>query len=57
MIYLENFDEYMKKINPSTVYLYNGINSDSGSRPDLPNFPILSNYNLNNVDLYKVINE
>jgi len=39
------------------IYLYDGVNSDSGLRPDLPDLPFLPNYKLNNEDLYETLNE
>lgn len=57
VVYVEEMEQYLKKIKPSTIYLFNGVNADSENRPDQPKFPFLVNYNLNNVDLYNIINE
>lgn len=57
VIFADNIEDYFKSYKPQTVFLFNGVNSDSGVRPEQPNFPFLQNYNLNNTDIYKVINE
>lgn len=41
ILYVEDIENYLKSYNPTTIYFYNGINSDSDARPALPSFPIL----------------
>lgn len=34
--YNDKILEYVKSVNPSCIYLYDGVDSDSGLRPRLP---------------------
>lgn len=43
--------------NQSTIYLYDGINSDSKLRPKLPTFTFLNKYPINKEDLYEILDE
>jgi len=47
----------LAKKNPSTVFLYNGVDSDSGLKPDIPKFDYLSKYNVDDTSIYTILNE
>lgn len=50
-------EQYLKDKNPSVIYLNDGVNSDSGLRPEKIDLAFLQNYNLNHEDLFEVITE
>ena len=39
------------------IYLYNGVDSDSGLKPDLPKFEFLQKHKSNDTQLYEILNE
>lgn len=57
MNYVDEMEEYLKQKNPSLIYLNDGINSDSGSRPEKIDLGFLANFKLNTEDLFEVITE
>lgn len=50
--YTDKIEEVIKEINPETIYIYHGVDSDSGLEPKIPDFPIMKEYQINKVDLY-----
>jgi len=54
-IYTEDIESHFQRINPAVIYFFDGVNSDSGLKPDLPNFKWLSNYKADNDLLYTVL--
>jgi hypothetical protein len=42
--YVEDVDSYLKSKSPRTIFLFDGVNPDSGKRPKLPTFPSMSDF-------------
>jgi len=40
-IYTEDIESHFQRINPAVIYFFDGVNSDSGLKPDLPKFPMV----------------
>lgn len=57
VVYTEEMEGTIKSINPATIYLSDGVNSDSGYSTDLPNFPYLQDYKVNKEILYHAMCE
>lgn len=55
--YVDELEDYLKAKQPTAIYLYDGVNTDSKLRPRLPTFPFLTNYTLNKEDLYNALDE
>jgi Xaa-Pro dipeptidase len=55
--YTSEIEDYLKKLSPSTIHVFDGVDSDSGLKPSLPDFPFLSNYRVDKESLYPVLCE
>ena len=56
--YNEKIEETVREINPSNIYVYSGLDSDSDLPSVIvPEFPFLKEFNINKEDLYEVLNE
>lgn len=47
----------MQSYKPSTIYLYDGVDSDSGLRPRLPDVRNFGEFVINQTELYEILNE
>lgn len=56
-MYNDRILEYVQSVNPSCIYLYDGVDSDSGLRPRLPDLRNFGNFLLNQTELYAILNE
>jgi len=55
--YTQEIEDFLKKHNPGTIFFFDGVDSDSGLSPDLPDFPFLSQYKIDKEVLYPILCE
>jgi len=54
-IYADELEKYFETLSPTNIYFFDGIDSDSGLKPDLPAFPWLSKYTQDHESLYQIL--